>query len=400
MRRGFCEPPIPRHRCIKNDYAKRKWSPTSQHMPLSCKSGADFISAINYNATQWDELRVLNSTEKLLRLDCCGSMVTLKTSKLGTRFFAHKQRGECTSARETAEHLFVKERIAQAILGSDWRVATEVRGNAPDGSVWIADVMAERGKHRIAFEVQWEPQSQALSTQRQERYRHSGVRGLWLFRHPSGIQLSQDVPSLLIEIDHETTAWVRIPAEVSLHLTDHQARKSDYLWSQKIELGRFVRGCLARKFVWSPGLNERVPLDIWSAEQNCWKCGGKTSIITRLDFRIDRLLPNAKSITLGLDDFDTPAGIAVLSDALLHTNLKAHGIGAVRSRFSKTRGSAYLSNGCVHCDALQGAFFEHEVWYEAEPTLTIECLMSEALFTEHSHENPHRWAFDESFEAP
>lgn len=370
-------------------------------MPLSCKFGNDSICSIEYDAAGWDELRALNAAEDRLRLDCCASRVTLKTSKLGTRFFAHKQRGECTSAAETAEHLFVKACIARAIAGSGWNVATEVRGYAPDGSLWIADVMAERGKHRIAFEVQWSPQTQEQTAQRQEKYRGSGVRGLWLLSRPSGIQVSKEVPSLLVEVNLDTpTAWVRVPAEESGGMTDHIARKAEYLWSQKIELGRFVRGCLARRFVWAPGLNEHVPLDVWTVEQDCWKCREPTSIITRLDFRVDRLLPGAKPISLRLDDFDTPAGKALLSEALKQGDLRARGIGDVRSRFSRTRGSAYLSNGCVHCDALQGAFYEHEVWYDAEPTLTIECTMPEALFTDDDRETPLRWAFDESFEAP
>lgn len=368
-------------------------------MPLSCKSGDETISSIEYDAVQWDELRGLNAAEDRLRLDCCGSRVTLKTSKLGTRFFAHKQRGECTSAAETAEHLFVKACIAQAIAGTGWDVATEVRGTAPDGSQWIADVMAVRGKHRIAFEAQWSPQTNEETTRRQAQYAASGVRGLWFFSRPSGIQISKEVPSLLMEVDLEApAAWVRVPAGDPGGMSDSSARKSDELWSQRIELGRFVRGCLAKRFVWAPGLDQSVPLELWTAEQDCWKCHKPTSIITRLDFRVDQLLPGANCVSMDIEDFDSPVGQAVLAEAMSSVDLRSHGIGAVRSRFSRTRGSAYLSNGCVHCDALQGAFYEHEVWYDAEPTLTLECRMPADLFTDDVHETPLRWAFDERFE--
>lgn len=370
-------------------------------MPLSCKSGADTICSVEYDAAKWDELRALNAAENHLRLECCGSRVTLKTSKLGTRFFAHRQRGECASPADTAEDLFVKERIARAISEAGWSIATEVHGNAPDGGHWIAGVMAERGKHRVAFEVQWLPQLQDVTAARQEQYRLSGVRGLWLFNRPSGIQVSKDVPSLLIEVDVDRlSAWVRVPAEETAGFTDHSARKAAYLWSQRIELGRFIRGCLDRRFVWAPGLNELVPLDVWTVEQDCWKCREPTSIITRLEFRVDRLLPGAKPISFGLEDFDTPTGTALLSNALKQGDLRARGIGDIRSRLSRTRGSAYLSNGCVHCDALQGAFYTHEVEYDAEPTLTVECAMPAALFTDDDRETRLRWAFDESFEAP
>jgi hypothetical protein len=32
-------------------------------------------------------------------------------------------------------------------------------------------------------------------------------------------------------------------------------------------------------------------------------------------------------------------------------------VGAIKSRYSKTIGAFYLSNGCYHCDAIQGDFF-------------------------------------------
>jgi hypothetical protein len=217
---------------------------------------------------------------------------------------------------------------------------------------------------------------------------------------PSGIQLSKEVPSLLIEVDLKApVAWVRIPAKVASALTDHQARNTNYLWAQRVELGRFVQGCVARRFVWAPGLNQRIPLEIWAAKQDCWKCHRPTSIITRLDFRVDRLVPGAQRISLSVEDFDSLAGTSSLTEALRQADLKSLGIGAVRSRFSHTRGSAYLSNGCVHCDALQGAHFEHEVAYDAEPTLTVECTMAEGIFTDEVQGTPFRWAFDESFGA-
>jgi len=41
--------------------------------------------------------------------------------------------------------------------------------------------------------------------------------------------------------------------------------------------------------------------------------------------------------------------------------IQSYQYGLLKKRFSKTRGEAYLSNGCYHCDAIQGAFFsDHE----------------------------------------
>lgn len=370
-------------------------------MPLSCKSGEDTICSIDYDEISWDALRGLNAAAKHLRMGCCGSPVTLKTSKLGTLFFVHKRKGECTSAGETAEHLFVKACIARAISGMGWEVGTEVRGLALDGCEWVADVLASRGSHRIAFEVQLSSQSLTETAQRQGRYGACGVRGLWFLARPREIQVSKEVPALLIEVSLDLpAAWVRIPVETpSSYSSDRSNRQDASLWGQKIELGRFVRGCLAHKFIWAPGLNKMVPLNIWTAENICWKCNRPTSIITRLEFDIDQVVPGAPLIDMSLEDFDTPKGVACLSYALQQADLRSHGIGAVRQRFSRARGESYLSNGCVNCDALQGAFFMHEVAFDEEHTLTVDCGMSEEMFNDDVHASPYRWAFDESFEA-
>lgn len=370
-------------------------------MPLSCKVGVDDVCSIDLDDAAWTELRARNAKAHDLRLPCCGSKVVLKTSKLGTQFFAHARKGDCTTGPETAEHLFVKARIAQAIVGTGWSAGTEVRGVGADGSEWVADVMAKRGERRVAFEVQWSPQSHEETSRRQGRLKDSGVRGLWLFQRPSNIPVSQAVPSVLLDVHlNPPAAGVRLPAEsLPTMFQDHSLRTSSYHWAQTIELSRFVRGCLSGAFVWAPGLNQRVPLELHAAPENCWKCHRTTMVVTLLVFRVDQLLPGAKTVEMRVEDFDNPAGERCLSAALNAADLKNHGIGALKRRFSRTRGSAYLSNGCVHCDALQGAFFEHEIYQDAEPTLTVGCEMAEAMFEEDSTGTPFRWCFDERFEA-
>lgn len=365
-------------------------------MPLSCKHGETTLFSFDFDAPGWANLKTQNAQDKNLRMPCCDEQVTLKTSKLGTQFFAHKRRGECTSAAETAEHLFVKACIAKAIQGTDWQASTEQRGQAPDGRVWVADVMASRGAHRIAFEMQWSAQSHEETQRRQDQYRGSGVRGLWLFRHPNAVEVSKEVPSLLIELESEpASAWVSIP-----HKQPYGSRKSEYQWGPKIELGRFVRGCLARKFVWAPGIDQVVPLDISTGYETCWKCKKPTTLITALVFRVDLFMPGARPVSCRLADFDTPSGRAMLAQALRPLDLRSLEIGQIKERFSRTRGHSYLSNGCVHCDALQGAFFEHDCWEEEdEPTATVECKMTSELFDRNSRDTPYRWVFDERFEA-
>jgi hypothetical protein len=60
-------------------------------------------------------------------------------------------------------------------------------------------------------------------------------------------------------------------------------------------------------------------------------------------------------------------------------------------------GGEYLSNGCLHCDALQGRFFDHESAYEAQPAYQVEAVLSEHLAGQLDYASAQifRWWFDE-----
>jgi competence protein CoiA len=63
------------------------------------------------------------------------------------------------------------------------------------------------------------------------------------------------------------------------------------------------------------------------------------------------------------DQVDHPEGFVqfdlvaeALAAAVDPSLLRALRVGPLRLRFSRTVGSTYMSNGCCHCDALQGNF--------------------------------------------
>lgn len=132
------------------------------------------------DAQKWLELktsyRALN-----LRMPCCGVPAVPKTSSRGTYFFAHARRGECVTADESPEHLYCKALIAAAAHEAGWTVTTERPGVSPGGDEWVADVFCEKGKARLALEVQMSPQQDEETLRRQLRYKESGVRGAWFF---------------------------------------------------------------------------------------------------------------------------------------------------------------------------------------------------------------------------
>ncbi|MBX9902394.1 MAG: hypothetical protein K2Y28_16585, partial [Burkholderiaceae bacterium] len=92
-------------------------------MPLRAVQDKNSIHAYEFNSGEWAELK--KSCHLLdLKMPCCGNMAIPKTSSLGTHFFAHNRRGNCTSAPESPEHLRCKQLIAEAALATGWTVVT------------------------------------------------------------------------------------------------------------------------------------------------------------------------------------------------------------------------------------------------------------------------------------
>jgi competence CoiA-like predicted nuclease len=133
---------------------------------------------------EWSALRLDNNRSVLLRMPCCDAPVVMETSARGLKFFAHKSRGPCQSVPETEEHLVLKMLAAEAARPAGWACATEAIGSSPSGEAWTADVLAQKGQHKVAIDIQWSGQTSRQTLYRQERYRQSSVRCLWLFRRP------------------------------------------------------------------------------------------------------------------------------------------------------------------------------------------------------------------------
>lgn len=164
-------------------------------MPLSCLAGDKVIYAFDLDSpADWENLRNQNSDEGHLRMPCCGARVVLRQSKLGTRHFAHARRGDCASAPETAEHLLAKRLVVAGVRKTPWTAHAEQSGRAPNGDEWRADVLAEKGNAKVAFEIQWSQQTDEETMRRQNLYGAAGVRGLWLFRQ-SKFATSKHIPA-------------------------------------------------------------------------------------------------------------------------------------------------------------------------------------------------------------
>lgn len=166
-------------------------------MPLRCLDDAGHsLDASTLADADWAALTATNRRVRHLRTRCCGAPLVLKTSRLGTRFFAHRALGGCASGDEGPEHLHLKALAIAAARAAGWTAEAEVAGTTPAGEPWRADVLAHRGRHRVAVEIQWSPQADDETRRRQARYAASGVRGLWLCRH--AVAAEPDVPAVRV----------------------------------------------------------------------------------------------------------------------------------------------------------------------------------------------------------
>ena len=83
----------------------------------------------------------------------------------------------------------------------------------------------------------------------------------------------------------------------------------------------------------------------------CWRCKRKTTTINALHlFNKDNVFIPSQPL------FDSSEYELVLKN-FSNNELFKFNIGTIKLRYSKTCGHSYLSNGCVHCDALMGDFF-------------------------------------------
>jgi hypothetical protein len=185
-----------------------------------------------------------------------------KTSRLGTRFFAHPPGHTPAGARETDVHLYLK---AQCLVGArvaGWDALPEQSGTTPDGQDWRADVLCRRpGKPwTVALEAQVQLQGEEAYRQRQERYAASGIRALWLVAHePAALHrywLKPDphLPAFKTTIRKDQDGGLKAQVHVD---------------GLSLSIAEFVTGALNGQLRWyENGRHGIVPLGL--REDLCW----------------------------------------------------------------------------------------------------------------------------------
>lgn len=183
-------------------------------MPLVAQVDGERTVSLALGAQEWTALKAALRARNATVLLSCGLSGHPKTSRLGTQFFAHDPGVGCGAhGPESAEHLMAKQQIVQAARVAGWSAEPEVAG---DG--WVADVLAERGAARVAFEVQWSRQSAEEYRARQRRYDDAGIRGAWFVRHKVSVPTPPDqaLPAFVLEADGNAMAVIVGPVRMPL----------------------------------------------------------------------------------------------------------------------------------------------------------------------------------------
>ena len=196
-------------------------------MPLTAFLGDESLLAPMLSSGDWLDLKERRPRPVL----SCGEAAIVKTSQLGTQFFAHKVLCEPGHKGETKEHLRVKAAVLEAAATLGWTARAEVR--ATDGS-WIADVLVEKDGRQVAFEVQISSQDAERYLERQARYERDGIECFWLTARASTEHLP-GVPVLRVDPRADELA-------VSV-----QSRAS-----AETPLGTFIEAVLAGPLRWAP----------------------------------------------------------------------------------------------------------------------------------------------------
>lgn len=372
-------------------------------MPLSCMSPDGREYAFHHDDASWELLAVRNRSERHLRTECCEHPVVLKTSPLGTRFFAHQRRGTCNFQPESKEHLLAKDTIARAALSIGWIAETEARSleSKPE---WIADVLCSRPGRaaRVAFEVQWTRQTQLESERRQAAYKAAGVRALWLMRQ-ADVPVSRDVPAFrLVSVPGATSKFqVWLPSSLHPSILEWRSKDNDGDWGQRVDLATFVRGALSGALKFAPIVDEVVPVSIQLVSTDCWKCRASIRVVRSFDVRSEERWKGFEGFSFGLGELEElPDWKEWIRSHVPPERLAALGAGEIKLRYSKTMSNRYLSNGCMHCGALQGRFFEHELGLETPICLDAEMkITSDFLESSGNERAARRWWFDEDLSA-
>jgi hypothetical protein len=142
------------------------------------------------------------------------------------------------------------------------------------------------------------------------------------------------------------------------YMEKDRAKSLGARWDRDRRVWYVPAGSDASRFAqWYPRtVDDGVALDVLLVPETCWKCHDMTMcLIAARDPR-------------GAHYFLGERALHVLASKVDQDELASVGAGPLRPRWSGTLGQSSWSNGCVHCDALQGNVPLWELFVELAST--------------------------------
>lgn len=330
-------------------------------MAFTCIKNDEKIHSFVYSLKDWIALKEDKASS--FNMACCGNQAILKTSKLGTQFFAHKVKSEssdCSTGGETAEHIYIKYLVSKKLFECGWNVDVEKRGETPSGEKWIADIYAEKGKVKIVIEVQWSPQSFIEIKRRQQAYKDSGIRGAWLLRSGSANRRNAIVGDFMYSTKHLPVFSIYKNKGVSNNsyvvcniskINANQGLTYKPLIPIQLELSYFIEKLVSSKikFDLESSITSQLSLDIM--KMDCLDCGKVTETVVSVNVRST---DTAYGIERSSNNYNTPVDQCSKKtiDSVNANFSQMYGFAPLRNRYSENEGDSYIANSCTHCDAL------------------------------------------------
>lgn len=318
------------------------------------------------DADEWVALQGdVRAKRRALAMQPCGVPGILKTSRLGTQFFAHKPgHSDCGTQHpgETPLHLTAKAEILLGCADAGWDAAPEVR--ADDGP-WIADVLATKGEHKLAFEVQVSQQTRDRYAERQVRYQRDGIRCAWYVKHQGSVlPPTAELPTFLLEQDEDKALFAAIGGyRLPLREAARVRLTCELRFRQHVSNGQYgevevqvapSNGCYrcGRSFLLWRVTEERVT----------GKCGRVGSNGIRYDSPMwNDTKPEADDLVR-----------AAVRDATTNHPLR---LANLSMKYTKTTQTRYMVFSCPHCGGVYGDWFLSSFWmkvYDSDIiTLTV-----------------------------
>lgn len=314
-------------------------------MPLSGLVDGDSVVSCLLTDKEWARLKDDVRTKRRTVTMRCGWKGLVKTSKLGTQYFAHAPGGDGCSAGESAQHLRAKAVIVEAAAKAGWIAQTEVPG---DG--WVADVMATGGDVRVVFEVQWSRQGIAEYRNRQDRYLDSGIDAIaWFARHLDGLPRADgQLPVFGLDVDSSGQATTSVGnmiiplADAVDRLPTRRLQHREYIANGKpalVVVGAGIMACYRchKKF------------GVWTARQTVveGRCGRREIRDQRPRMFAKHRVETLPEVRAAGERMAQELGVAP---------------GRIFRRYSQTAGRQYMAFTCPHCNATCGDMFVAELF--------------------------------------